>query len=181
MKTNKLGSNGYKTKYRYKFYKSVLFLLLLCILVLVWSLYFKSNELLSPVPKDFDKIRTYIVPVTYAKEGALIDIYVDEAARKFGKGKDGYSKLKATLHCLLYYETKHGYAMGMGDGGKAGGLFQFWEGTWNRMRTQMVKAGLAKAVYTRFDDKEAVMTTAWAISNGRAKEWGPILRGDCSY
>lgn len=80
------------------------------------------------------------------------------------------------MHCLAHRESGHGASNAQGDGGLAGGGFQFHEATWQRMRKQMLKAGLITEIGSRFDLKQATYTTAWAIANGRALEWGPILR-----
>ena len=44
------------------------------------------------------------------------------------------------------------------------------------MRKQMIANGLATDISDPLNIKEATRTTAWAIANGRALEWGPILR-----
>jgi hypothetical protein len=80
------------------------------------------------------------------------------------------------MHCLAHREARHGESKAMGDNGLAGGPFQFHEATWIRMRKQMIDSGLSHEVGSRFDFKESARTTAWAIKNGRALEWGPILR-----
>lgn len=80
------------------------------------------------------------------------------------------------MHCLAHREARHGESKAMGDNGLAGGPFQFHEATWTRMRKQMIGSGLSHEVGSRFDFKESARTTAWAIKNGRALEWGPILR-----
>lgn len=75
------------------------------------------------------------------------------------------------MHCLAHRESGHGASTAHGDNGLAGGPFQFHQATWVRMRKQMGEPELS-----RYDFKEAARTTAWAIANGRALEWGPILR-----
>ena len=80
------------------------------------------------------------------------------------------------MHCLAHRESGHGASDGHGDGGLAGGPYQFHEATWQRMRKQMIKQGAATEIGSRYNLKQAIMTTAWAISQGRALEWGPILR-----
>lgn len=80
------------------------------------------------------------------------------------------------MHCLAHRESGHGVSKAHGDGGLAGGPYQFHEATWQRMRKQMIKQGYAEEIGSRYDLKEAIRTTAWAIREGRALEWGPILR-----
>jgi len=79
------------------------------------------------------------------------------------------------MHCLANRESHHGDSGKPtdphGDNGLAGGPFQFHQATWDRMRGQM-----GETDGTRYDFQEAARTTAWAIANGRALEWGPILR-----
>src|SRR3990167_6535501 len=147
--TNKKGSNQFKLKPKYKFIPSVAAMLIFLLMTAFlgrYSVLKRSIKIIDPVVEGY--YRT-ITPVIKENDGNAIDKYVDEAARKFGQGKDGYSKLKSTLHCLLYYETKHGYAMGKGDNGLAEGLFQYHNATWIAFRKQMIKLGLAKEVYTR--------------------------------
>ncbi|MEK6877964.1 MAG: hypothetical protein AABY22_00070 [Nanoarchaeota archaeon] len=160
--------------------------------VAFWGHYEQSQayrRLIDPLPKvtsvtptTTPTITPTVTPVIIevrSENSNVLDEYVDEAAKKYGKGKDGYSKLKSTLHCLLYFETKHGYANGKGDNGLAEGLTQFHQSTWTAFRKQMIKLGLAKEVYARTDDYEVIMTTAWALANGKERHWGPILRGSC--
>src|SRR3990167_7193416 len=140
---------------------SVIFLLVVIIAIaLAFRIRVLTNPILSPMaPEQGGPV---IVRKIYAKEDT-IDTYVDEAASKFGS----YSKMKMTLHCLLYYESKHGLSKGFGDNGKAGGIMQFWEGTWTNMRKKMIKQGLVTELSTRMNEKDAILTTAWAITQGR--------------
>lgn len=112
--------------------------------------------------------------------GSELDRIVDKNAKRFSYGSvDRYSELKAVLHCLLYFESKHTAADGHGDNGKAGGPFQFWEDTYNGYRRIMIKAELTDHIGSRYDLEDATETTAWALTDGRGKAWGPILRGEC--
>lgn len=87
------------------------------------------------------------------------------------------SEARMIMHCLAHRENGHGgNPDGHGDGGLAGGPFQFHQATWDRMRKQMIKEGKATEMGSRYDFKESARTTAWAISKGRGLEWGPILR-----
>lgn len=80
------------------------------------------------------------------------------------------------MHCLAHREAGHGASNAHGDNGKAGGPFQYWEDTWIRMRNAMIKEGVTTEISTRYDFKEAARTTAYAMSKGWAREWGPIFR-----
>lgn len=190
MKKLKIGSNQYKTKRKYplglnkrawkSFWKSSLVLIFFTILlVAVHQRSVPSDRVISPLPDNYIPERVIVIKEAYAVDRNKIDASVDKAAEQFGKGKGGYSDMKKTLHCLLYYETKHGYDKGHGDNGKAGGILQFHEPTWQRMRKKMIKQGLVEDISNRYDEHNAIMTTAWAISEGRGSEWGPILRGEC--
>ena len=94
---------------------------------------------------------------------------IDQAVNEFLPNHKSESLM--IMHCLAHRESGHGASNAHGDNGLAGGPFQFHEATWERMRKQM-----GEPFSTRYDFKEAARTTAWAIANGRALEWGPILR-----
>ena len=119
------------------------------------------------------------VEIKEVDRGNIIDELVDEYATKFTKGPGGYSQMKATLHCLLYFETKHTAANGKGDNGLASGPLQFHQGTYVNFRKIMIKKGLTDHLGSRDNLEDAIETTAWALSDGRGKNWGPILRGEC--
>ncbi len=105
-----------------------------------------------------------------------IDIYTGLAVDEFFTTPGQQSEMRMIMHCLLKRETSHGYNKGHGDQGKAGGPLQFWQGTWEGYRKLMIKEGLATEIGSRYDLKEAIRTTVWAIKNDRAKAWGPIYR-----
>lgn len=96
-------------------------------------------------------------------------MYIEDAVNEFLP--DHKSESLMIMHCLAHRESGHGASNAHGDNGLAGGPFQFHEATWTRMRKQM-----GEPLSTRYDFKESARTTAWAIANGRALEWGPILR-----
>jgi len=110
------------------------------------------------------QISTSTAPASKTESG-LIEDAVNEFLPKYK------SESLMIMHCLAHRESKHGVDDNHGDGGLAGGPFQFHQETWNRMRKQM-----GEVIGDRYDFKESSRTTAWAIANGRAKEWGPILR-----
>jgi hypothetical protein len=141
-------------------------------------------ELLSPAPKSpslsrsvvFDadaKPKTALSPTPTPKD---VDVFVGEAVDEFFKDAGRQSEVRMILHCLLNRETKHDVSKGHGDGGRAGGGLQFHQPAWEGYRKLMIQEGLATEVSTRYDLKEAIRTTVWAIKNNRAKAWGPILR-----
>lgn len=96
-------------------------------------------------------------------------LLIEQAVDEFLPGHR--SEALMIMHCLAHRESGHGVSKAHGDNGLAGGPFQFHQETWTRMRKQM-----GEPEGSRYDFKEAARTTAWAISKGRALEWGPILR-----
>ena len=103
-----------------------------------------------------------------------IDQYIADAVDEFLPEYESESKM--IMHCLAHRESGHGASNKCGDSGKACGPFQFWEETWVRMRKQMISQGVADEIGDRYDLKEATRTTAWAISQKHALEWGPVSR-----
>lgn len=108
-----------------------------------------------------------------------VDEMIDFNCRKYYSGKNSQEYCKFQMHCLYWKESRNGQSNDHGDGGKAGGPFQFWQETWNRMRGQMIREGHIRATGSRYNLDEAVETTVWALSKGRENEWGPVLRGEC--
>lgn len=121
------------------------------------------------------EIVTVEKPVEVETPRENIDTYIGDAVDEFlPKHK---SEARMIMHCLAHRENGHGANPNAhGDNGLAGGPFQFHQATWDRMRGQMMKKGLATEIGSRYDFKEAARTTAWAISNGNGLEWGPVLR-----
>ncbi len=143
-----------------------------------------ATELLSPMTQDgFIEIlrRTQVASEQVKTDSVLgnIDVWVGEAVDEFYVSPGDRSSMRQTIHCLLNKEGVHNSNKNLGDGGKAGGVLQFHQSTWEGMRKQMISKGLTKEVGSRFDIKEAIRTTVWAIRNGRGNEWGPILRRKC--
>jgi len=108
-----------------------------------------------------------------------IDSWVSEYSEKYGKTNSQRNHIKVLLHCLLFRESGYGSNKSHGDSGRAGGILQFWNETWNRMRNRMMRAGLVNEISSRYDEEESINTTAWALSEGYGNEWGPILRKEC--
>lgn len=121
----------------------------------------------SPTPTPQLKVAELIMPTATPTptESDYIELAVDEFLPK------RRSESLMIMHCLAHRESGHGASTAHGDNGLAGGPFQFHQATWVRMRKQM-----GEPESSRYDFKEASRTTAWAIANGRALEWGPILR-----
>lgn len=137
----------------------------------------EANDLISPIPVSAHTVEVQVKEVVIDKN-ENIDTWIGEAVDEFLPSHT--SEARMIMHCLAHREAGHGRSGkatdAHGDNGLAGGPFQFHEATWERMRSQMIKQGVATETGSRYDFKEAARTTAWAIANGRAKEWGPILR-----
>ena len=116
----------------------------------------------------------YHPPVIIDTAKTNISTLIEDAVDEFLP--DHKSESLMIMHCLAHRESGHGASNAHGDGGLAGGPYQFHEATWQRMRKQMINQGVAQEIGSRYDLKEAVRTTTWAIREGRALEWGPILR-----
>jgi hypothetical protein len=142
------------------------------------------GDLLSPVPKSPSYSRSVVFAADLKAKTTLsptptprdVDVFVGEAVDEFFPDPSRQSEVRMILHCLLNRETKHDVSKGHGDGGLAGGSLQYHEATWQGYRTRMMKAGVATEISTRYDLKEAIRITVWAIKNKRATAWGPILR-----
>ena len=107
-----------------------------------------------------------------------IDEWVDKMSKKYGRGRYEQNRIKVVLHFLLLKEQNYGGSNACGDGGAACGPLQFHEPTYQGYRKQMIKEGNVTYVGSRLDIYDAVETAAWAISTGREKAWGPMLRGE---
>ena len=183
-KIKKQGSNQHRDKYKYPLglkkdtFLSVIWLFVLLLIIGVFLWYYKRSQILvRPIPESYQPSIIKFVKVAVASEN--IDTYIDRYSRKYARNDDQYSYLKQLMHCLLHFESKHGIVKRDGDNGLAGGIAQFHQDTWVRMRKQMLKLGLIKEIGSRYDEEMAIQTTIWAVVNGRGKEWGPILRGSC--
>jgi len=126
---------------------------------------------ISPTPAP-----QLVIVATPLPEQEMDDMsaYISQAVNEFLPTHK--SEALMIMHCLAHREAGHGASNAHGDNGKAGGPFQFWNETWNRMRGQMIAQGVANEIGSRYDKLESARTTAWALANGRALEWGPILR-----
>ncbi len=143
------------------------------VLVILVAVVYMAQPVRTPIsPSPF-----YPINIVSASEGHKIDDmseYISLAVQEFLPTHKSESLM--IMHCLAHRENGHAANRNCGDSGKACGPFQFHQETWNRMRKQMIKAGLATEIGDRYDKRESARTTAWAIANGRALEWGPISR-----
>lgn len=137
-----------------------------------------SSEIVSNSPELVETMQTAGEATPQPVQAIAPDdmsIFISQAVQEFlPKHK---SEALMLMHCLAHRENGHaGNPNGFGDGGLAGGPYQFHQATWLRMRKQMIAQGVATEIGDRMDKNESTRTTAWAIANGRALEWGPILR-----
>lgn len=137
----------------------------------------KDHKLLSPFVSSARVSRA-----TFAKvfdEEETVDSLVAKYAKKYANDTYSEGYLKQILHCLLYRESRYDKDKRCGDGGKSCGSMQFWQDTYNAYRKEMIKKKYVDYIGSRHDLEDAIETTAWAVSSGRGKAWGPILRGEC--
>ena len=154
------------------------FCVLMFFLLRAMALQVQANSVfVSPTPMSgFDRVMKHeVVKKVYAYESEAEE-YIHKYANMYGKDVE-YTKFQ--LYCLYWKESRNGRNNGHGDNGMAGGPMQFWEETYTRMRTRMIDLGITQELGDRYNLKTAIETTAWAINNGYALEWGPILRGEC--
>jgi len=136
----------------------------------------RASEQMPQVVQKIEFIKTEFLPETEYDYFTQLSIWSAQATVEFTP-RNRRSEVKFILECLLHRESRHDDAGDhCGDSGKSCGILQFREATWIRMRKQMIKDGVATEIGSLYDDKEAIRTTAWAINNGNAKEWGPIFR-----
>jgi len=124
---------------------------------------------------EYPKVTVRTVTVKVDDPDQNIDSYVGRAVDEFFTGHLR-SEARMIMHCLLHRESGHAASNKRGDGGLAIGPMQFQQETWNRMRGQMIKAGLATDISSPENLEQSIRTTAWALKNGRGREWGPIYR-----
>lgn len=134
--------------------------------------HFITPSIISPCPETGCFVKT-----VYADE-QKVDILVDTYANKYGTTPYAKNRTKALIHYLLLREQNYGATTACGDSGLACGPLQFHEATYIAFRKSMIKKGFVSSVGSRLNMKDAIETTAWAIANGREKEWGPVMRGE---
>lgn len=139
-----------------------------------------QSELISARPSGLI-VETHTVEIPFYSDDELMQasVWTAEAVEEFIDTPYKQSEALMIMHCLLHMESGHTPLQEddtHGDGGRAGGSLQFHQGTWDGFRKIMVDQGLAEEIGSRYDMKEAIRTTVWAIADGRANNWGPILR-----
>lgn len=141
-------------------------------LFLIWSVgsYVEAHRLISPCPDTGCH-----VAVVYADE-TKVDELVDIYSFRYGKTRYERNRIKALLHFLLLKEQNYGGSDSCGDHGLACGPLQYHQATYESFRKIMMKKGFVKTMGSRLNMKDAIETTAWAISDGREGNWGPVAR-----
>lgn len=107
-----------------------------------------------------------------------VDEMVDKYSKKYGVDRYGQNRLKALTHYLLLREQNYGGSTKCGDDGMACGPMQFWEGTYNRNRKDMIRKGFVTDMGSRHDLEDSIETAIYMFSIGQEKQWGPVLRGE---
>lgn len=152
--------------------------LVLIILMLLATLagreYQHAHPILSPCPESGCISKVQAAEPKQMTTDEMVDFY----ANKYGKYPWEKLTIKVKLHYLLLRESAYGNSKNCGDGGLACGPLQFHESTYQSFRKIMMTKNLVKYIGSRFDLEDAIETTAWAISDGRENNWGPIARGE---
>lgn len=161
--------------------KQALVLLSLLSLVVLYGYLKQPVELLNPLAhaqegRALPPVAAPPAEPVLSDNPQLLDHYIGEAVDEFFEDRSQRSEMRMLMHCLAHRENGHAANRNCGDSGKSCGPYQFRVETWSRMRGQMIKAGLTSEVGDLYNLKESTRTTAWAIKNGRALEWGPIMR-----
>ena len=144
--------------------------------------YAETIEPVSPRGPLTDSTPALIQLVEAQEEtpGLSADELIDLNCHRFFKEERKIQYCKFQMHCLYWKETRNGLNKDAhGDGGMAGGYFQFWQQTYVNARHDMILQGHVKDTGSRYDLENAIETTAWMLSEGRGSEYGPILRGEC--
>lgn len=186
---------SYKTKWqrtKRSFLVTVTILLLFVAMLIISGWLERRNQILSPLPdsniQGFGAITNTVMayepvvkPIEDLCESDLcrFDYWVGKYTDKYFDLNSQRSEVRMIMQCLLHRESGHQPhdANGPhGDGGKAGGILQYHAPTWIGYRKIMMDEGLVSEIGSRYNPEQAIETTVWAISTGRAKAWGPILR-----
>lgn len=194
MNKYKLGSNQYKKTHKHMlapYARKALLWLWFIGLFLFFALrtfqyyysqweYHRQNRFISPCPDSGCTSFQYNpIQVHAAEKDMPIDFWVDKYSMKYGKTKWEQLRTKAMLHYLLLRESAYGNTKKCGDNGKACGILQFWQDTYDANAKRMMMLGLRDHMGSRLDIEDAIEVAAWMIgSQGQEKQWGPILRGE---
>ena len=160
--------------------------LILAILALlyIYSFYkqmeYKNFKFVSPIveSKEIDYKVTWLTDIDESVRKAIPNM-VEMSAERFTTSAKQKNFIMYQLFCLLREESYLGETKTCGDSGKSCGFMQFKEATYNRIRKEMIKKGLVEELGNRFSPFYSIETTAYALTQGYGKEWGPIARKKC--
>lgn len=124
----------------------------------------KTTQFISPVPPFQVQVIREVKAVEVYPE--TVDQMIADASKEFGVSK-------YLLHCILEKESNY-RADAVGDSGKAVGMAQFWPATWSGFRKLM-----GEEISERTNPRQAIRTLAWALKDGRGRNWTPYLDGRC--
>jgi len=155
----------------------VIWLLAITTFVILHSTIKVEYEFLSPVG-EAQAIENYKLEVKKAQTCEDVDCWVDQYAHQYAKSDAEVNRIKVMLHFLLYKESGYGSNLNCGDNFKACGPLQYWEATYISIRDEMMEKGLVQVMGDRHDMRNAIETTAYALSEGRDNLWGPLNRGE---
>lgn len=183
MKHYKVGTNQYRKKTPQHWKANLIGGIVVLTIIALSGMYIRKEAIegvwaqepvLSPISTDSAKI---ITPTPTMTPRELQDKWIGEQADRFAKPQIGKSAsyLRYQLHCLAYMENGHHANNNRGDGGLASGMYQYHEGTYEGFRKIMMREGLTHHMGSRDDDEDAIETTAWALSEQRDYNWGPIV------
>jgi hypothetical protein len=166
---------SYKQKYIYWMKLAYFFLALLILFITLAIIVNRSKKpLITPIAT---KVHAYKVKEEVFVEN--LDYWVGKYTDKYFETNTRRSEVRMLMHCLLHRESghqAHDENGPHGDSGKAGGILQFHQPTWEGYRKKMMNAGLVEEIGSRYNPEQAIETTVWAISTGRAYAWGPVAR-----
>lgn len=176
-------------KYRLLFHVTTAITVLITAVVILAAFAQANKELITPVSTAHEQIRSNFsftaqahakelegTQVLCKDELCMMDFWIGHYTDKFFESPTKKSEVRMIMQCLAHRESKHNFDKGHGDGGKAGGPFQFHNPTYIGYRKIMMDSGLVDELGSRYEVENAIETTVWAIKTGRAKAWGPIYR-----
>lgn len=137
-----------------------------------------NGKFVSPVVEGKEYQVNWNVDVDEEVRKAIPNM-VEMSAERFTDSPQQKNYVMYQLFCLLKEESNFGENKNCGDSGKSCGILQFREATYNRIRKEMIRKGLVTEMGDRFSPFYSIETTAYALTQGYSKEWGPIKIGIC--
>ena len=150
------------------------------VLSITFLLYFLLKESAKNVQAEFYNPLSDVIVVEKEilvdRPDENIDSWIAKYSKEYATTEKPESYLKYQLHCLANKESGHRYSdhTKCGDNGKSCGLYQWREESWKIMRKKM-----GASIGSLWNNKEAIETTAYALTHGYDNWWGPLMRGSC--